>query len=219
MLDSLLHKGRRKQLISQLSKKFDFDKRVLDAMAKVPRHMFVDYGLDHLAYLDKPLPIGAKQTISQPYTVAMQSHLLQLKINKFDKVLEIGTGCAYQTAVLFELGFRVYSIERQKTLYMLGQKNLTKLEYHSPLLFYGDGFAGLPQFAPFKGILITCGAPEVPQELLKQLSIGGRMVIPVGEETQKMMVIDRVCEQSFEKSEHGNYKFVPMLEGTSDKQQ
>ncbi|MFA6770715.1 MAG: protein-L-isoaspartate(D-aspartate) O-methyltransferase [Bacteroidales bacterium] len=217
MLDSLLHKGRRRQLAVQLSKKFNFDQRVIEAIGKVPRHMFVEYGLDHLAYLDKPLPIGVKQTISQPYTVAMQSHLLHLKVNKFDKVLEIGTGCAYQTAILLELGFRVYSIERQKSLYMLGQKNLVKLEYHTPLLFYGDGFAGLPQFAPFKGIVITCGAPEVPNELLSQLSIGGRMVVPVGEETQKMVVIDRVSKEKFTKSEHGYYKFVPMLEGTAGK--
>lgn len=217
MLDSLLHKGRRKQLIAQLSAKFDFDKRVIEAMNRVPRHMFVEYGLDHLAYLDKPLPIGVKQTISQPFTVAMQSHLLQLKVNKFERVLEIGTGCAYQTAILAELGYRVYSIERQKSLYMLGQKNLIRLEYHSPLLFHGDGFAGLPQFAPFKGIVITCGAPEIPNELLKQLSVGGRMVIPVGEQTQKMVVIDRLSETDFEKSEHGHYKFVPMLEGIAGK--
>ncbi len=217
MLDSLLHKGRRRQLVLQLLEKFNFDKRVIDAISKVPRHMFVEYGLDHLAYLDKPLPIGAKQTISQPYTVAMQSHLLHLKVNKFDKVLEIGTGCAYQTAILTELGFRVYSIERQKSLYILGQKNLVKLDYHSPLLFHGDGFAGLPQFAPFKGILITCGAPEVPQELLRQLAVGGRMVIPVGEKTQSMVVIDRISEENFEKSEHGYYNFVPMLEGTTGK--
>lgn len=217
MLDSLLHKGRRKQLLASLLSKFDFNTLVIDAMGKVPRHMFVECGLDHLAYLDRPLPIGVKQTISQPYTVAMQSHLLSLKVNKFDKVLEIGTGCAYQTAVLSEMGYRVFSVERQKALYMLGQKNLVRLEYHSPLLFYGDGFAGLPKFAPFKGILITCGAPEIPQELLKQLSIGGRMVIPLGQETQKMVVIDRISKTEFEQTEHGQYKFVPMLEGVEDK--
>ncbi len=216
MLDTLQHKGRRKQLLAQLSAKFDFDPRVIDAMYKVPRHIFVEYGLDHLAYLDKPLPIGAKQTISQPYTVAMQSHLLNEKLNKFDKVLEIGTGCAYQTAVLAQMGMRVYSIERQRSLYLLGQKNLTRLEYHSPLLFFGDGFAGLPQFAPFKGILITCGAPEIPNELLRQLAIGGRMVIPIGTGTQRMVVIDRISEKDFTRSEHGDYKFVPMLSGTQD---
>ncbi len=216
MLDTLQHKGRRKQLLAQLSAKFDFDPKVIDAMYKVPRHFFVEYGLDHLAYLDKPLPIGAKQTISQPYTVAMQTHLLNEKVSKFEKVLEIGTGCAYQTAVLAQMGIRVYSVERQRSLYMLGQKNLTRLEYHTPLLFFGDGFAGLPQFAPFKGILITCGAPEIPNELLRQLAIGGRMVIPIGTCTQRMVVIDRVSEKDFTKSEHGDYKFVPMLSGTED---
>src|SRR3989339_2283640 len=128
MFDTLQHKGRRKQRLSQLLSKFEFDTRVIEAMNKVPRHMFVDHGLDNLAYLDKPLPIGAKQTISQPYTVAMQTHLLNEKVSKFEKVLEIGTGCAYQTAVLAQMGMRVYSIERQRSLYMLGQKNLTRLE-------------------------------------------------------------------------------------------
>lgn len=216
MLDTLQHKGRRKQLLAQLSAKFEFDPKVLDAMYKVPRHIFVEYGLDHLAYLDKPLPIGAKQTISQPYTVAMQTHLLIQKLSRFDKVLEIGTGCAYQTAILAQLGMRVYSIERQKSLYLLAQKNLTRLEYHNPLLFFGDGFAGLPQFAPFKGILITCGAPQVPNSLLNQLAIGGRMVIPLGSTTQTMITIDRISESEFSRSEHGDYKFVPMLSGTED---
>ncbi|MDP3453637.1 MAG: protein-L-isoaspartate(D-aspartate) O-methyltransferase [Bacteroidales bacterium] len=216
MLDTLQHKGRRKQLLKQLANKFNFSKGVMDAMYEVPRHMFVDYGLDHLAYLDKPLPIGAKQTISQPFTVAMQSHLLSEKLGKFDKVLEIGTGCAYQTAVLAQMGYRVYSIERHRSLYLQGQQNLTRLEYHSPLLFFGDGFAGLPQFAPFRGILITCGAAEPPQQLLKQLATGGRMVIPIGTGTQKMVVIDRVSQDEYVMSEHGDYKFVPMLSGTEN---
>ena len=198
--------------MEQLLRKYEFDPRVIEAMSKVPRHMFLEIGLDHLAYLDKPLPIGVRQTISQPFTVAMQTHLLGL--NKFDKVLEIGTGCAYQTAVLLEMGLRVYSIERQRALYLLAQKNLTRLEYHNAVLFYGDGFAGLPQFAPFKGILVTCGAPDIPKELLKQLAIGGRMVIPVGEEVQTMVVMERLSENEFRRTEHGGYRFVPMLEGT-----
>lgn len=214
MFDTIQHKGQRKKLITLLSKRFSFSKSVLEAMGYVPRHMFVEIGLDHLAYLDRPLPIGAKQTISQPYTVAMQSHLLSQKLSKYDKVLEIGTGCGYQTAILAQMGFRVFSIERQKSLYELAQQNLIRLEYHTPMLYYGDGFAGLPNFAPFKGILISCGAPEVPQSLLLQLAVGGRMVVPVGRETQKMVVIDRVSQSNFEKSEHGEYKFVPMLEGT-----
>ena len=216
MLDTLQHKGRRKQLLMQLTNKFKFNQGVIDAMYKVPRHMFVEDGLDHLAYMDKPLPIGAKQTISQPFTVAMQTHLLSEKLGKFDKVLEIGTGCAYQTAVLAQMGYRVYSIERQRSLYLQGQQNLVRLEYHSPLLFFGDGFAGLPQFAPFKGILITCGASEAPPQLLNQLATGGRMVIPIGTGTQKMVVIDRVSQDEFVRSEHGDYKFVPMLSGTEN---
>ena len=212
MLDTLLHRGRRKQLIEQLSKKYQFKKEILDAMGRVPRHMFLEYGLDLLAYQDKPLPIGAGQTISQPFTVAMQTELLGLL--KWDKVLEIGTGCGYQTAVLAELGYRVFTIERQRALYQLAQRNLNRLEYHSPTLFYGDGFAGLPKFAPFKGILVTCGAPEVPSALLEQLAIGGKMVIPIGNGTQTMTVIERSSETEYFKSEHGAYKFVPMLEGT-----
>lgn len=212
MLDTLQHKGRRKKLLEQLRAKYEFDSKVIEAIGRVPRHMFVEPGLDHLAYLDKPLPIGVRQTISQPSTVAFQTSLLNLK--KWDKVLEIGTGCAYQTAVLVEMGYRVYSIERQKQLYISAQQNLNRLDYQSPILFLGDGFAGLPQFAPFNGILVTCGAPEIPKELLKQLCVGGRMVIPVGEVTQKMIVIDRVTEDEFKVTEHGEFKFVPMLTGT-----
>ncbi|HNW49108.1 MAG: protein-L-isoaspartate(D-aspartate) O-methyltransferase [Bacteroidales bacterium] len=214
MLDSLQHKGRRKQLIDQLAKKYNFDPAILDAMNKVPRHMFLEYGLDHLAYLDKPLPIGAGQTISQPFTVAIQTQLLGLK--KWEKVLEIGTGCAYQTAVLAQMGYRVYSIERQKSLYLLAQQNLSNLDYHTPVLYHGDGFAGLPKFAPFKGILITCGAPDVPEALLEQLAIGGKLVIPVGIETQTMLVVERVGQEEFRTTEHGEFKFVPMLGGTEN---
>ena len=214
MLDSLQHKGRRKQLIDQLANKYNFDPAILDAMNKVPRHMFLEYGLDHLAYLDKPLPIGAGQTISQPFTVAIQTQLLGLK--KWEKVLEIGTGCAYQTAVLAQMGYRVYSIERQKSLYLLAQQNLSNLDYHTPVLYHGDGFAGLPKFAPFKGILITCGAPDVPAALLEQLAIGGKLVIPVGIETQTMLVVERVGQEEFRTTEHGEFKFVPMLGGTEN---
>jgi protein-L-isoaspartate(D-aspartate) O-methyltransferase len=214
MLDSLQHKGRRKQLIDQLANKYNFDPAILDAMNKVPRHMFLEYGLDHLAYLDKPLPIGAGQTISQPFTVAIQTQLLGLK--KWEKVLEIGTGCAYQTAVLAQMGYRVYSIERQKSLYLLAQQNLSNLDYHTPVLYHGDGFAGLPKFAPFKGILITCGAPDVPEALLGQLAIGGKLVIPVGIETQTMLVVERVGQEEFRTTEHGEFKFVPMLGGTEN---
>ena len=212
MSDTLQHQGRRRQLVDQLSKKYSFHPSVLEAMEKVPRHLFVERGLDHLAYLDKPLPIGANQTISQPYTVAMQTHLLT--ISKWERVLEIGTGCGYQTAILLEMGYRVFSIERQKKLYLLAQKNLNNLGYTSVQLHYGDGFDGLPQFAPFKGILITCGAAQIPQNLIKQLSIGGRMVAPVGTEVQTMTVIERTDDDMFREETFGNYSFVPMLHGT-----
>jgi len=212
MSDTLQHKGRRRQLVDLLSKKDPFHPSILEAMAKVPRHLFIEKGLDHWAYLDKPLPIGASQTISQPYTVAMQTHLLAL--SKWERVLEIGTGCGYQTAILLELGLRVFSIERHKSLYLQAQKNLNALGYTSAHLHYGDGFEGLPQFAPFKGILLTCGAAQIPQNLIRQLAVGGRMVAPIGEEEQVMTVVERIDEETFRKQTFGNYSFVPMLPGT-----
>jgi len=210
--DSLQHKGRRRQLVEHLAQSFPFHPQILKAMEKVPRHLFIEQGLEHLAYLDKPLPIGVGQTISQPYTVAMQTHLLGL--SKWDRVLEIGTGCGYQTAILLELGLTVFSMERQKSLYLLAQKNLHALGYHSVQLHYGDGFEGLPQFAPFKGILITCGTAQIPQNLLNQLAVGGRMVAPVGVEVQTMTVVTRSQEDTFEEQNFGAYSFVPMLHGT-----
>ena len=211
-LDTLQHTGRRRQLIDQLSKRHPFHPSVLEAMERVPRHLFIEKGLDHLAYLDKALPIGANQTISQPYTVAMQTQLLAL--SKWDQVLEIGTGCGYQTAVLLELGVRVFTIERQKKLYLQAQKNLNALGYTSAQIYYGDGFEGLPQFAPFKGILLTCGAAHVPQNLLRQLEIGGRMVAPIGVDEQIMTVVARTGEETFTEETFGSYCFVPMLPGT-----
>ncbi|MEG0519013.1 MAG: protein-L-isoaspartate(D-aspartate) O-methyltransferase [Bacteroidales bacterium] len=213
MLDSLLQKGKRAKLVKEISGKFAYDNQVLMAMSVVPRHLFVDIGLDHLAYEDKPLPIAAKQTISQPSTVAMQTHLLGIK--RGDKVLEIGTGCGYQTAILAHMGARVYSIERQRELYIAAQKNLAKTEYDKPILFFGDGYAGLPQFAPFKAIIVTCGAPDIPQDLLMQLEIGGRMVIPLGEQEngQQLAVITRKSELEFDKQMAGRCSFVPMLQG------
>lgn len=213
MLDSLVDRGRRKRLVEQLSERFEFNIDVLEAINSIPRHLFIEKGLEHLAYQDRALPIAAKQTISQPYTVAMQSHLLKERVGRFEKVLEIGTGCGYQTAILAKMGYRVYSIERFKSLYLQGQKNLAKMGLDSPLLFHGDGFEGLTQFAPFKGILISCGAPEIPQKLLEQLEIGGRMVLPLGRVDQTMVAIDRISQGEFRESEHGEYKFVPMLRG------
>lgn len=213
MLDSLLQKGKRANLIKEISRKFAYDSEVLRAMNTVPRHLFVDAGLEHLSYEDKPLPIAAKQTISQPSTVAMQTHLLDIK--KWDKVLEIGTGCGYQTAVLAEIGARVYTIERQKELYIAAQKNLAKTGYDKPILFFGDGYAGLEQFAPFKAIVVTCGAADIPENLLMQLEIGGKMVIPIGEQSneQQLSVITRKGESEFDRTTHGEYSFVPMLSG------
>lgn len=213
MLDTLLHKGKRNRMIRELSAKYPYGKEVLDAMGTVPRHLFVDGGLDHLAYEDRPLPIGAKQTISQPSTVAMQSHLLGA--GPEDKVLEVGTGCGYQTAVLAQLGARVFSIERQGELYLRAKQNLARIGCEGPRLFLGDGYAGLPEFAPFKGIVVTCGAPEIPRELLLQLEIGGRMVIPVGSGQQQMLVITRVSEREFRRDCRGECSFVPMLEGVN----
>ncbi|HNQ61543.1 MAG TPA: protein-L-isoaspartate(D-aspartate) O-methyltransferase [Bacteroidia bacterium] len=208
--DSLKHKGMRKKLIEQIQAKGIDDKEILDAMLKVPRHLFLDRAFLMQAYTDQAFRIGAGQTISQPYTVAYQSSLLH--VSKGDKVLEIGTGSGYQTCILMELGAKVFSIERQKELYDKAKVLLPKLGY-SPKLFYGDGFKGLPAYGPFDRIIITCGAPYIPEELLKQLKIGGVMVIPVGEgEVQVMTTILKKAEGEFEKHELKNFRFVPMLE-------
>ncbi len=210
--DDIKYKALRQRLIDGLRRRFSFDEQVLGAMGKVPRHLFVAKGLEHVAYEDKPLSIAAKQTISQPFTVAMQTHLLQ--VQKWEKVLEIGTGCGYQTAILAELGATVYSIERQRELYQQAQQRLLSLHYRVSL-FYGDGYAGKPTLAPFQKIIVTCGAPEVPQALLSQLAVGGRMVIPVGENGQTMQLIERTGESDYRTTQHGEFSFVPMLTGTN----
>lgn len=215
MNNAELYIGMRKKMVQQLQQKFQYGREVLEAMNAVPRHLFIEKGMEHLAYEDKPLPIAAGQTISQPSTVALQTHLSG--VQKWDKVLEIGTGCGYQTAVLAQLGARIYSIERQRKLYLSAQKNLARMGYDKPLLFFGDGYKGLPQFAPFKAIIVTCGAPQIPRELLLQLEVGGRMVIPIGDagEQQTLAVIERIGEKEFNKTTHGKCSFVPMLEGTN----
>ncbi|MDR3180381.1 MAG: protein-L-isoaspartate(D-aspartate) O-methyltransferase [Prevotellaceae bacterium] len=205
-------KGQRRRMTEQLRAAFNFDERVLEAMNKIPRHLFVDKGMEHMAYLDKPLAIAANQTISRPFTVAMQTHLLDVK--KWDKVLEIGTGCGYQTAVLAELGAKVYSIERQRELFESAQRILAALQYQVSL-FYGDGYAGKPVLGPFHRIIVTCGAPGIPQQLKTQLTVGGRMVVPVGAGEQTMTVVDRLADDEYRITTHGNYNFVPMLEGTN----
>ncbi len=209
MIDSYKHKGMRRQLMETVRDKGIRDQRILDAINKIPRHFFMDSSFDAFAYRDVPFPIGAGQTISQPYTVAFQTELLEIK--KGDKVLEIGTGSGYQACVLMELGAKVFSIERQRELYNKTRILLRELNYN-PKLFYGDGYKGLPTFAPFDKILITAGAPEIPKELLKQLKINGLMVIPVGgSEGQKMIKIKKIADNEFEKSEHGDFAFVPLL--------
>jgi protein-L-isoaspartate(D-aspartate) O-methyltransferase len=215
MQDNYKHKGLRKQLVQLLKSKKITSEVVLNAIENVPRHFFMDTAFLGFAYDDKAFPIGADQTISQPYTVAFQTQLLQIK--KTDKILEIGTGSGYQTCVLCELCSKVYSIERQKFLFDKTTDLLKSMPYQ-PKLFFGDGYKGLPAFAPFDKILITCGAPEIPEELLNQLKIGGIMIIPLGlGENQVMLKIERKSNTDFAKSEHGNFKFVPMLQNKERK--
>lgn len=211
MLDSYRHKGLRKKLVEQISQKGISNRLILEAIGKVPRHLFMDSGFIEFAYRDKAFPIGAGQTISQPYTVAFQTELLG--VEKHHKVLEVGTGSGYQCAILLELGAKVYTIERQRELYLKSRALLTKISY-KPYFFYGDGYAGLPGHAPFDKILITAGAPEIPELLKAQLKIGGRMVVPVGGSNgQIMKAVDRVSEDEFKETEHGHFSFVPMLKG------
>ena len=210
MKDTFKHKGLRQNLVQVLIEKGIKDQAVLAAIGKIPRHLFMDSGfLDH-AYQDKAFPIGADQTISQPYTVAFQSELLQLKPG--DKVLEIGTGSGYQTAVLLELGAKVFSVERQKKLFKKTSKFLPNLGYRAKKLIFGDGYKGLPEEAPFNSIIVTAGAPFVPNPLLAQLEIGGRLVIPVGDAIQIMTLFIRKGLKEFEKYELGEFRFVPLLE-------
>lgn len=209
MNDTYKHKGMRRQLAETVIEKGIKDQRIIDAIGKIPRHYFMDSSFENFAYRDVPFPIGAGQTISQPYTVAFQTELLEIK--KGEKVLEVGTGSGYQACVLMELGAKVFSIERQKMLYDKTRILLNDLGYNVKT-FYGDGYKGLPTFAPFDKILITAGAPDVPMDLLKQLKIGGIMVIPVGgEEGQKMIKIEKIGENEYNKSQHGDFAFVPML--------
>ncbi len=210
MNDTFTHKGMRKKLVNTLQRKGITDEEVLKAINAIPRHWFMDSGFVDHAYVDKAFPIAADQTISQPYTVARQTELLELK--KGDKVLEIGTGSGYQCAVLVEMGMQVYTIERQNELFKKTNRFLPKIGYRPKKMIFGDGYKGLPEFAPFDGIIVTAGAPYVPKELLSQLKVGGRLVIPVGENVQIMTVFKRKSETEFEKKEYGEYRFVPLLE-------
>ena len=212
MKDTNKHQGLRNLLVKQLEEKGITDKNVLDAIAKIPRHLFLDSSFENFAYQDKAFPIGADQTISQPYTVAFQTELLH--VEKEHKILEIGTGSGYQTAVLCLLGAKVYSVERQNELFKKTKNLLSKLSINviPKLLSFGDGYKGLPDYAPFDSIIVTAGAPVIPQVLMSQLKIGGRLVIPVGENEQIMTLLVRKNETQFEKTEFGDFKFVPLLE-------
>lgn len=208
--DTLKHKGLRNKLIDEVIAKGIKDPKVIEAMRKVPRHLFMDSGFLEHAYQDKAFPISAGQTISQPYTVAVQTELLQLKPK--EKVLEIGTGSGYQTAILVELKAQVYTIERQLELFKKTRLFFDKMGYRPKKFVFGDGYKGLPDEAPFDGIIVTAGAPEVPKALLQQLTIGGRLVIPVGVDDQEMMRITRISETEFKREQFGTFRFVPLLE-------
>lgn len=210
MKDTFTHKGMRQKLVQLLQKKGIENKAVLEAINTIPRHLFMDSGFVGHAYVDKAFPIGADQTISQPYTVARQTELLS--VVKGDKVLEIGTGSGYQTAVLLELGCQVYTIERQNLLFKKTKLFLPKIGYRPKKLIFGDGYIGLEAEAPFDGIIVTAGAPYVPNPLLAQLKVGGKLVIPVGDEVQEMQVFTRTSETEFEKETYGEFRFVPLLE-------
>lgn len=209
MEDTYKHKGLRKQLVAEIKKKGIKDERVIGAIGKIPRHFFFDKIFDVHAYEDKAFPIAAGQTISQPYTVAFQSELLQIESG--NKILEIGTGSGYQAAVLMELGADVYTIEYQKTLYQKAIRFMPSLGYQ-PHMYHGDGSKGLQRFAPYDGIIVTAGAPSVPDDLIRQLKIGGRLVIPVGDDKkQSMLLIRKLSEEEFEKKHYNNFSFVPLL--------
>lgn len=212
MPDTYKHKGMRRQLIETLRGKGITDERILQAFDAVPRHYFLDLAFEQQAYSNTAFQIGAGQTISHPYTVAFQTSLLEL--NRGEKVLEIGTGSGFQTAILCELGMKVFSIERQKELYLKARKIIDQLGY-TPRLFFGDGYEGKQGYAPFDKVLVTCGAPYIPPKLIEQLKPGGIVVIPVGEgDVQEMHRIVKMHDGGYREEVFGNFSFVPMLEKT-----
>ena len=214
--DTYRHKGLRKKLIETIEGKGIKDERVLQAMNAIPRHFFLEKAFEEWAYQDKAFPIGNEQTISQPFTVAYQTSLLEIK--KREKVLEIGTGSGYQAAVLAVLGARVHTIERQENLYRTTNEFFEAINFGNIRTYFKDGYKGLPEFAPFDKIIVTAGASEIPQKLKDQLKIGGMMVIPVGDESgQKMIRLTKVSEEEFLKEEYENFRFVPFLSGVNKK--
>lgn len=212
--DGFKYRGRRKQMINLLREKGISDEKVLEAMNKIPRHLFLTSAFEDHAYEDKAFPIAANQTISHPYTVAFQSSLLD--VSPGDKILEVGTGSGYQTAVLVAMQAEVYTIERQKSLVDFSRRMFDEINFAPRYQTYGDGYKGLPSFAPFDKIIVTAGAMVLPSLLLQQLKIGGLAVIPIGDIHQKMYTYLRVDERKYEQMEFGDYKFVPMLERKDD---
>lgn len=210
MKDTFTHQGLRKKLVETLKNKGIANEEVLRAIGKIPRHLFMDSGFVGHAYVDKAFPIAAEQTISQPFTVARQTELLELK--KGYKILEIGTGSGYQAAVLLEMGATLFTIERQNELFKKAKLFLPKLGYKPKKMIFGDGYIGLENEAPFDGIIVTAGAPYVPNPLLAQLKVGGKLVIPVGDNVQIMTVFFRKSETEFVKEVYGEFRFVPLLE-------
>ncbi|MGI8636017.1 MAG: protein-L-isoaspartate(D-aspartate) O-methyltransferase [Segetibacter sp.] len=212
--DTYQHKGLRRHLVDLLRKKGITDENVLSAINNIPRHFFLDSAFDKIAYEDRAFPIGEGQTISQPYTVSYQTQLLEIKPN--DKVLEIGTGSVYQASVLAEIGAKVFTIERQKKLYENNKHFIFKSKYPNIKFFYGDGFQGLPTYAPFDKVIITAAAPYVPPKLVQQLKTGGMMVIPVDlGPFQQMLRLTKLEDGSYSEERFDNFSFVPMLEGRS----
>jgi len=215
LTDSYRHKGLRKRMVDALRRRGIADEAVLAAMNAVPRHYFLDKAFEEHAYEDKPFPIGNQQTISQPFTVAYQTALLEVKPR--DRVLEIGTGSGYQAAILAALGAKVYTIERQEQLYFNAKKLLAEMAVSAVKCYFRDGTKGLSEYAPYDKILVTAGAPVVPEALKQQLSVGGVLVIPVGEEVQYMYKITRLLEMEFKEEMLDAFRFVPFLEGVQKK--
>jgi protein-L-isoaspartate(D-aspartate) O-methyltransferase len=213
--DQYRHKGLRKKLVDEVRSKGITDERVLEAIHNVPRHFFLDSAFDQQAYVDKAFPISAGQTISQPYTVAYQTQLLQIR--PYDKVLEIGTGSGYQCVVLAVMGAQVYTIERQKQLYDNNKEFAYLRSFANIKFFYGDGFVGLPSYAPFEKVIVTAAAPFIPVKLIEQLKIGGMMVIPVDEgDLQRMLRITKISDTETREEKFDRFSFVPMLEGKNN---